>query len=272
MRAVNLIPAEQRRGASGAYGRSDGAAFVVLGLLAGLVLLAGVYALSHSQVSDRRAQAARLSAQASAAQAQAASLSAYVSFLSLRDQRVSTVRQLAGTRFDWAHTFHELGRVLPYDVSLSNVKGSMTAATAAAAAAPSAAATAPATGATAGAAAPAAPAASVTSATPPGSAPSLDVTGCTVSQSEVAFTLTRLRLMDGVSSVTLHSAAEASSAAPGTTQDCPVTFSVTVAFNPLPAVSTPAPNTSAPATATTATPPAGSAAGTAPVAATTGAK
>jgi hypothetical protein len=267
MRAVNLIPAEQRRGANGAYGRSDGAAFVVLGLLAGLVLLAGVYALSHSQVSDRRAKAAQLSAQASAAQAQAASLSPYVSFVSLRDQRVSTVRQLAGTRFDWAHAFHELGRVLPYDVSLSNVKGSIAGATggAAAAPAPAPAAGAPAAGAAAAAAAP-------TSSTPPGSTPSFDLTGCTVSQSEVAFTLTRLRLMDGVSSVTLHSASEASTATPGTTQGCPVTFSATVTFDPLPATSTPAPNSSAPASATTATPPAGTAAGSAPVAATTGAK
>jgi Tfp pilus assembly protein PilN len=263
MRAVNLIPAEQRRGASGAYGRSDGGAFVILGLLAGLVVLAGVYALSHSQISDRRAEVARLSAQSATAQAQAAALSPYVAFLSLRDQRVSTVGQLAGSRFDWAHAFHELGRVLPYDVSLSSVKGSIAGASSAAAAAPAA------TGATGPTGPVAAP---VASSTPPGATPSFAITGCTVSQSEVAFMLTRLRLIDGVSTVSLQSAAEASTATPGATQGCPITFQVTVNFNPLPPVSTPTATSSAPATAIAATPPAGSASSVAPVAATTGAK
>ena len=49
----------------------------------------------------------------------------HLEFLSLRGQRVQTVEQLAGSRFDWAHAFHELGRVLPYDVSLSAVTGAV---------------------------------------------------------------------------------------------------------------------------------------------------
>lgn len=247
MRAVNLIPAEQRKGAGGAAGRSDGAAYVVIGLLAGFVALAGVYALSHKQVADRKAEVARLTSQSQAAVARANQLTAYMSFLALRDQRVSTVAQLAGSRFDWAHAFHELGRVLPFDVALTTVDGTI----------PSGAAPAgpPVPG--------AATASSVRPATPPGSVPTLAITGCTVSQSELAYTLTRLRLMDGVSGVELKSSNEAT-AAPGTTgsassigSGCPYTFQVDVTYAGLPSVSSPAPSAATPATATAATPPAG---------------
>ncbi len=267
MRAVNLIPAEQRKGAGGAAGRSEGAAFVIVGLLAGVVVLALMYGLSHKQVSDRRAEAAKLTAQAGVARAQAAALAPYTSFLTLRDQRVTSVQQLADSRFDWAHAFHELGRVLPFDVSLSTVTGSMSGASSTTPGQPPQTPAAPAPG--------AAPSSQVTSSSPPGSTPSLAISGCTVSQSEVAFTLTRLRLMDGVSGVTLQSSTEASSGPGASTTGtsgttCPVTFSVTVAYNPLPAVASPtAPaNATAAATgpATTATPPAGT---TAPAAAAT---
>ncbi len=47
--------------------------------------------------------------------------------------------------------------------------------------------------------------AAVTSATPPGSVPTFTLSGCATSQSEVAQTLDRLRLIDGVSEVTLQS-------------------------------------------------------------------
>ena len=39
MRAVNLIPAEQRRGAGGLAGRTGGVVYVVLGMLVVLVAL-----------------------------------------------------------------------------------------------------------------------------------------------------------------------------------------------------------------------------------------
>ena len=257
MKAVNLIPAEQRKGAGGTAGRSDGAAFVILGLLGGLVVLALVYGISHSQISSRRAQAARLSAQAQTASAQASALAPYSSFITLRNQRVSTVQQLAASRFDWAHAFHELGRVLPNDVSLSTVTGSMAGSTASGPAAPAAPAAAGAPGS----------ASSVTSATPPGSTPSLAITGCTVSQSEVAFTLARLRLMDGVGSVSLQSSTEASSTGtPTSGPSCPVAFQVTVTYNALPTVSTPTSNASAPALSTSSP-----STGAAPAAAVSGA-
>ncbi len=105
----------------------------------------------------------------------------------MREQRMQAVSELAESRFDWAHAFHELGRVLPVgrvDLLGTGAVGSGTSAgrppvgseprRAARAARPSA------------------------SATPPGSVPTFILSGCTTSQAEVAQTLNRLRLIDGV--------------------------------------------------------------------------
>ena len=53
----------------------------------------------------------------------------------------------------------------------------------------------------------------VTSATPPGSVPTFTLGGCATSQSEVALTLQRLRLIDGVGDVSLKSSTKAGSSA-----------------------------------------------------------
>ena len=53
MRAVNLIPAEQRGGASVGAGRSQGAAYAVLGLVAGLAVMVVLYGIARHQVTSR---------------------------------------------------------------------------------------------------------------------------------------------------------------------------------------------------------------------------
>ncbi len=60
-----------------------------------------------------RTQAAALTAQAQQAQAAAEQLAPYTSFIALREQRMQAVDALVDSRFDWAHAFHEFGRVLP---------------------------------------------------------------------------------------------------------------------------------------------------------------
>ena len=112
MRAVNLIPAEQRKG--GAIGRrSQGVAFAVLGLLAGAALLTFLYGSASHQLESRKAEAAALTEQAQQVQAQAAQLSSYTSFIQMREQRLQAISQLIGSRFDWSATMYELSRVLP---------------------------------------------------------------------------------------------------------------------------------------------------------------
>jgi Tfp pilus assembly protein PilN len=246
MRAFNLIPADERGGTGSGPGKSAGGAFVVLGLLGVLAIFALLYGEARHQISSQRSEVATLTAQAEGAQAQAARLAPYTSFMVLHEQRVQAVDQLVDSRFDWAHAFHEFGRVLPKNASLASISGTIGAATATAT---PASATPAATPSTAGATA----AATVASATPPGSVPTFTLSGCATSQAEVALTIDHLRLIDGVSEVTLQSSTKGtggSGGGGGCVGSDPV-FAMQVAFEPLPSVSS---TSSTSTTATTATP------------------
>lgn len=243
MRAVNLIPGEQRSGSGGIAGQSGGGALIVLALLAGLAVLAVVYGTSERSISSARGKLATANAELSVARAQVGRLTPYTSFIATANQRAQQVSQLVGSRFDWSHAFHELGRVLPKDAALSSLHGTVGASGAAGASTPTPAAS----------ATPAAAGATPTSATPPGSTPVFALTGCATSQSEVALTLQRLRLMDGASEVSLQSSVKAAggsgsspAAGAGAAGACPPkdpTFSAQVTFAALPA----APGATAPA-------------------------
>ena len=115
MRAVNLIPSEQRGSGGGPVtGASNGAAFMVVGLLAGLAVLAGLYGLASHQVSSRKTEVANITAQAQATQSRASELTPYVSFQQMYKQRLQTVSASPWAHaFDWAHAFHELDACCP---------------------------------------------------------------------------------------------------------------------------------------------------------------
>jgi Tfp pilus assembly protein PilN len=223
MRAVNLIPDEQRGSARGA-GRSEGGAYAVLVLLGGLAVLALLYGTARHQISSRRAQTASLDAKAQQAQSRAVSLAPYTSFLALRQARTQAVSTLVDSRFDWAHALHELGRVLPQGASISSLTGTVGSASSSSPGA---------SGAKAGG--------GVASATPPGSVPTFILSGCATSQTQVAHTLERLRLIDGVGEVTLQSSTQASASGGGSGGGCvgnDPAFTVQVTFAPLPNPST----------------------------------
>lgn len=231
MRAVNLIPADQRPGAGQAGGSSGGVAYVIVGLVIVLAALVGLYASARHTVQTKEAEANRLSAEAHEAESAANALAPYTRFVTLRDERVSDVKELAGTRFDWAHAMHELGRVLPRSASLSSVTGTIGATTTEA----EAAAVSPSTG-EAGASGGAA----VSSATPAGSVPTLAIAGCATSQANVALTMDRLRLMNGVSEVSLQSATSSESSGSSGSGSCGsgASFAMTVQFEALPSPDT----------------------------------
>lgn len=250
MRAVNLIPAESRTGVTPGVGRSGGGAYAVLAVLGGLAILALLYGIAHHQISDRRAEAASLTTRAQNAQAEVAQLAPYTSFAALREQRMQAVSDLVDARFDWAHAFHELGRVLPRDATITSLDGTVgststsgtsTSSGKTSSAPPSSAASA--TPAAASTSAAGASASAATSATPPGSVPTFTLSGCATSQQEVALTLERLRLIDGVSEVTLQSSTKSassgtsSSAGAGKCQGTQPAFTVQVTFDPLPSSS-----------------------------------
>jgi Tfp pilus assembly protein PilN len=224
MKAVNLIPVEERRGGSVGVGRSGGGAYIVLGALGALAVLVLLYGMARHQVSDRQGKLASITAQAQRAQEAASTLTPYTSFVALREQRMQAVEAVVDSRFDWAHAFRELGRVLPKDASISSIDG--TVGVAAATIGPPSATT--------------APAASATSATPPGSVPTMTLSGCASTQAEVALTLQRLRLMDGVSAVSLGGSTKSNSTGAGgasSSGNCGAkspTFTVQITFEPLP--------------------------------------
>jgi hypothetical protein len=187
VKAVNLIPAEQRRGAGGFAGRSGGIVYVVVGALTIVVVLGVVYALAVKNVADRKGQLANVTAQSNAVQAQAAALAPYVSVEQLRQRAVSGAVGLAEQRFDWPDQMRQLALALPSDVTLTASNGTTVASASSGAAAPSA----------------------TTSA---GSGPSVSMQGCASSQGEVATVVARLERLPGVAGVSLLSATKAHNA------------------------------------------------------------
>jgi len=230
MRAVNLIPSEQRSGGGSLAGSSGGAALIVLGLIVGVAVLAAMYGGAERQISKESGEVAKLEAQTAEVRARTGRLTPYTAFVAMAEQRTKTVAQLVQARFDWSHTLHEFGRVLPSDSALLTLKGTVGGASPAGSTPAAAVATTSATPA---------------SSTPPGSVPTISLTGCSTSQAEVAQTLQRLRLIDGVSEVHLLSATKGAVSGGGAGGcGAHVAFSITVAFAALPA--TPIPNVAAP--------------------------
>lgn len=187
MRAVNLVPAEEQRGAGGAGGRSGGAAYVLLGVLAVLVLVVSVHTLEKRSVVEKRAKIATLETQAARAEAQSAGLTSFTQFAGLRAKRSQTITSLAGSRFDWSHAIREVARVIPPNVSLTGLQGTVM---------PGVTLKTSAVSQTSG----------LRGALP---VPAVELVGCTTDQTSVARMITRMRLIDGVTRAALQSSAKA---------------------------------------------------------------
>ena len=113
MKAVNLIPADQRR-SSGAAGKSGGAVYVLLG---GLRDRRGDGRGADDDEPLRRGEDGRrrrsLEAQADVATAKVGNLAAYKQFNEVVKTRAAGVKTLAATRIDWGETFEQVSRVDP---------------------------------------------------------------------------------------------------------------------------------------------------------------
>lgn len=238
MNAVNLIPADTRT-----RGEGLNVSPPTLALIGGLVvaLIAAVlYVTSANTVATRKSQLAQVSAGVAGWTAAANSYASFVHLAEQRTQQLADVRQLAASRFPWSELLGQIGRLMPRRAALST----LTATTSAAA---GTSATTPATGAA--------------------SVPGVQLTGCAASQSVVAQTMVQLRLVKGVSGVTLSSSTDSStlsgssgsSSASQGSGGCPfsVAFQLSLTFAPsataATASSASAAPTPAPAT-TTSTP------------------
>ncbi|MHB8690857.1 MAG: hypothetical protein ACYDHH_06385 [Solirubrobacteraceae bacterium] len=194
MKAVNLIPRESRTN-RGVSPRSLGPGHAVLAVLVIAVAFVAIYVLNKNTISDRQSTLAGLTSQVSQTQAIASSLQGYVTYEQAAQQHASTVRTIVAARFNWDTALTELSQVVPTGTSLQSLSGTVV------------------------------PGATVTSSSSGGSGvgtgtlrsvlgvPAFEIRGCTTSQDEVANLLSRLRLINGVTRVTLSDSQKDTSSA-----------------------------------------------------------
>lgn len=190
MKAVNLIPAESRRGSTDFRSlRGPGAA--VVGLLGLALVLVTLYVISSNSVTSRQTQLASLRQQLSQTQALATNLSGYTKFAKLAQARVQTVREIASSRFDWERVLSDLSKVVPANTTLSSLSATIS------------------------------PSVGTTGSGAGGGlrgdlqVPAFELMGCTATQDDVARLMSRLRLMRGVTRVTLSSAVKSGATVTG---------------------------------------------------------
>jgi Tfp pilus assembly protein PilN len=222
VRAVNLIPGESRRGWRGAGTRPGGSVYLFLGTLAVALVLVTMYVLASNKVSDQKAKVTALQTEATEAQSAATRLAPYVEFAELAQARTQTVREIASSRFNWYGALAGLSRVVPANTSLQSLVGTV------------------APGATVGGSGGGAGAALRGDV----AAPAFELAGCSDTQDDVARLISRLRLIDGVTRVSLEDSQKSSSSQAGASVTSGTTgggcrgnapsFDLVVFFSPLP--------------------------------------
>jgi Tfp pilus assembly protein PilN len=160
-------------------------------VLAAALALVTVYVLTGNTIADRTSQLNNLQTEVAQAQAQAAKLGNFGRFAQIAHTRLQTVAGIAATRFDWHTALSDLSEVVPANTSLQTLSGTV----------------APGTN-TGGGSGSGNLRGDITS-------PALELTGCTASQDDVARLMSRLRLIDGVTRVSLSSSQKSSSGGAG---------------------------------------------------------
>jgi Tfp pilus assembly protein PilN len=212
MRPVNLIPTEQRR--SRPSGNGSGSAYVIVGLLSVLLVMAVAYVLTSNKVNANKTAAQEARQEADSVKAELRAMNSFTDFASIKEQRLGSVLTTAQTRFDWERLMREVSLIMPEGSWLQTADASTTGDPAAAGAVAAAAAT-------GAAAAPAGPAATFV--------------GCTRRQSEVATLMVRMREMHRATDVELNeSTREQQSGGDAGVESCGsyYKFDVTVSFEP----------------------------------------
>jgi Tfp pilus assembly protein PilN len=151
--------------------------FVVLGVLAACVAGATGYVLTSNTIKQRTADLATVTARQQALQGKVAALKPFADFDATTNSRVATVRDLAGSRFDWEQVLRDVSRAIPADVALKSLSGNVSTDT----------------GGSGGSS-------TLRSAI---AAPAVTLTGCAPGQTQVARLMARLRSVDGVTRVSL---------------------------------------------------------------------
>lgn len=221
VKAVNLIPSEQRAFAKPSAGKRSNipaqetpvGAYAILGFLAMCIAAAALYVTTSNSIAERESELAIIEQEATQVEQQATALQSFADFRQLADSREQTVTALAASRFPWSTTLDDISRALPSDVFISSFDGTT------------------------------ASAASGSSLRGAIQAPSIELIGCTDDQSSVARLMSSLREVRGVTRVSL-----AKSEAVDTISTAAAPAPVTAADGSQPAVTTePCPAGSPPA-------------------------
>lgn len=271
MRAINLVPADERRGQGSGIG-----AYALLGVLAVALIVMTLFVLESNKITDKRAELAVAKSRTASMQGRIDALKPYVAFADLERSRVQTVRSLAASRFDWEQVMHDLAHVTTKQVWLQSMTGTV------------------------------APGITVEGGSGASNSfrallpnPALEIEGCATSNKAVVGFIARLRAMKGVQRVTLSDSTKTDNATPvqastgpavpggapgaGATAGCSTSdawpdFHVVVFYAPVPAAATPAPATTSTSTTSTTsttapapTPASPAPAGSAPTPASSGA-
>jgi Tfp pilus assembly protein PilN len=221
LRAVNLIPADQRRGGRrvgvGSPGPGGLAVYGLLGVLAVAVVAVAALVLTSNRVNDRKSTVAALERDQATAKTAADALRPYGNFAQLQRQRVETINSLAQSAFNWERVLRQLARTIPSDVWLTNMKATVR----------------PDVSVEGGGAAGASDLRSKTQ------APAVELSGCTYSHKAVARMMTRMRNLDNVTEVTLggserpsgktqqQTAGSGSESGGGESTDCRTRYNIT---------------------------------------------
>jgi Tfp pilus assembly protein PilN len=180
-----------------------------------------LYVLASNTVSQRKSQLTGLKQQVSRMQTEVARLNSYEQFEKLAQARAQTVREIASSRFDWHGALSDLSKVVPSNTSLQSLVATVSPTSS--------------TGGAGGGA----------SGTVRGdiNAPAFELKGCTGTQDEVAQLMSRLRLVNGVTRVTLEDSSKPGAGQTGSTVGsgssqggCPAngpTFDMVVFFQPV---------------------------------------
>lgn len=223
MRAVNLIPRDARRGGVTPSLGKLGASHVLIAVMVIALAYVTVYVLTSNTISSRKTQVANLHQQVSRVQVEVARLQSYEQFEKLAQTRADTVRQIASDRFNWFGALSDLSKVVPSNTSFQSLVATAS------------------SGVSAGGSGTGSSGGSVRSDI---NAPAFELKGCTGSQDEVAQLMSRLRVINGVSRVTLEDSTKpgagqstsTSTSSSGGQSSCPAngpSFDMVVFFQPL---------------------------------------
>jgi hypothetical protein len=178
MKAVNLIPNDQRRAQAG--DGKPGSSYMLIGVLVTLLAMVAGYVVTSNKVTQNKNDAAAAKAEATQLEAEVAQRGSFTNFSQIKETRLASVSGVANTRFDWERFMRELSRVMPDGSWLQSADASVTGEVAGAEADTAAAGT-----------------AAVVE-------PKANLVGCVPDQSDVAATMVRLRQLHRVSDVELN--------------------------------------------------------------------